>query len=85
MSRMKPIARYILLIMIFSLVMYTGLRHAAAEIVVVKDNQHLFSIAVPDFADNSTCDGASWSTMAQIMSSDLKASGRVALMGAQRT
>jgi TolB protein len=80
MSRMKPIGRHIILVMIFGLVALTRLQHASAETGVVNDNQQRFSIAVPDFSDNSTSDGASWSTMAQVIASDLKASGRFALI-----
>jgi hypothetical protein len=67
MSRMKPIGRHIILVMIFGLVALTRLQHASAETGVVNDNQQRFSIAVPDFSDNSTSDGASWSTMAQVI------------------
>jgi len=47
---------------------------------VVNDNRQRFSIAVPDFSDRSTSDGAGWSTMAQAIASDLGASGRFALI-----
>ncbi len=80
MSRTKPIARHILLVMIISLVAYARLQHASAETGVVNDNRQHFSIAVPDFSDSSTFDGASWSTMAQAIASDLRASGRFALI-----
>jgi TolB protein len=80
MSRTKPIARHILLMMIICLVTCAGLQHASAETGVVNDNRQRFSIAVPDFSDSSTSDGASWSTMAQVIASDLKASGRFALI-----
>jgi TolB protein len=79
-SRMKPIARHILLVMIIGLVTYARLQHASAETGVVNDNRQRFSIAVPDFSDSSTSDGASWSTMAQAIASDLRASGRFALI-----
>ena len=80
MSRTKSIARHILLVMIFSLVTYARLQHASAETSVVNDNRQRFSIAVPDFSDRSTSDGAGWSTMAQAIASDLGASGRFALI-----
>jgi hypothetical protein len=63
--------------MIFSLVAYARLQHASAETSVVNDNRQRFSIAVPDFSDRSTSDGAGWSTMAQAIASDLGASGRL--------
>jgi len=66
--------------MIISLVAYARLQHASAETGVVNDNRQHFSIAVPDFSDSSTFDGASWSTMAQAIASDLRASGRFALI-----
>ncbi len=66
-----------LLVMIFSLVTYARLQHASAETSVVNDNRQRFSIAVPDFSDRSTSDGAGWSTMAQAIASDLGASGRL--------
>jgi hypothetical protein len=47
---------------------------------VIDDNRQRFSIAVPDFPDSSTSDGASWSTMAQAIASDLSGSGRFALI-----
>jgi hypothetical protein len=80
MSRTKPIARHISLVMIIGLVTYARLQHASAEIGVINDNRQHFSIAVPDFSDSSTIDGVSWSTMAQAIASDLRASSRFALI-----
>jgi hypothetical protein len=65
MSRTKPIARHIVLVTIISLATYARLQHASAETGVVNDNRQRFSIAVPDFSDSSTSNGASWSAMAQ--------------------
>ena len=62
------------------LVTYARLQHASAESGAINDNRQRFSIAVPDFSDNSTSDGASWSTMAQTIASDLRVSGRFALI-----
>jgi TolB protein len=80
MSRLKPIARHISLVMIIGLVTYAQLQRASARSDVINDNRQSFSIAVPDFPDSSTSDGASWSTMAQAIASDLRASGRFALI-----
>jgi TolB protein len=66
--------------MMFGLVTYAQLRHASAETAAIGDNRQGFSIAVPDFQDGSTSDGASWSAMAQAIASDLRASGRFALI-----
>jgi Tol biopolymer transport system component len=76
MSRTKPIARHISLVMIIGLVTYAR----SAESGVINDNRQRFSIAVPDFSDSSTIDGVSWSTMAQAIASDLRASSRFALI-----
>ena len=80
MSRMKPIARYLFSAMVIGLVSCAPLQRASAETAVIDDNQQRFSIAVPDFSDSSTSDGASWSTMAQTIVSDLRASDRFALI-----
>jgi TolB-like protein len=80
MSRMKPIARHILLMMIIGLPTYARLQHASAQSGVINDDRQRFSIAVPDFSDSSASDGASWSTMAQAIASDLRASGRFTLI-----
>ena len=80
MSRMKPIARHILLMMIIGLATYARLQHASAQSGVINDDRQRFSIAVPDFSDSSASDGASWSTMAQAIASDLRASGRFTLI-----
>ena len=77
---MKPIARHISLVMIIGLVTYAQLQRASAENGVIDDNRQGFSIAVPDFLDSLTSDGASWSAMAQAIASDLRASGRFALI-----
>jgi TolB protein len=66
--------------MIIGLVTYAQLQNASAENAVIDDNRQGFSIAVPDFPDSSTFDGASWSTMAQAIASELRASGRFALI-----
>ena len=79
MSRVKPIARHISLVMLISFITCARLQHASAE-SGVNDNRQRFSIAVPDFSDSSTSDGASWSTMAQAIASDLRATGRFALV-----
>jgi hypothetical protein len=76
MSRMKPIARHILLLIIIGLVTYARLQHASAETGVIDDNRQRFSIAVPDFSDSSKSDGASGRDIAQGIVSDLKAAGR---------
>jgi TolB protein len=80
--RIKPIARCILFVMITGLIACAQLQHASAETGVVNDNRQRFSIAVPDFSDSSTSDGASWSTIAQVIASDMKASGRFVLVEA---
>jgi TolB protein len=66
--------------MIIGLVTYARLQHASAKSEVINDNRQRFSIAVPDFSDSSTSDGASWSAMAQAIASDLSVSGRFALI-----
>jgi Tol biopolymer transport system component len=68
------------MVMIIGLATYARLQHASAETGVVNDNRQRFSIAAPDFSDSSTSDGASWSTMAEAIASDLRASGRFALI-----
>jgi TolB protein len=68
------------LVTIISLATYARLQHAPAETGVVNDNRQRFSIAVPDFSDSSTSNGASWSAMAQAIASDLRSSGRFALI-----
>jgi TolB protein len=81
MSRMKPIARYMLLAMMIGLAIYARSQHASAESGgAVNDNRQRFSIAVPDFSDSSASGGASWSAVAQAIASDMKASGRFALI-----
>jgi TolB protein len=77
---MGQIARNMLLAAIVSFATDAQLRHASAESGVINDNRQRFSIAVPDFSDGSTSDGASWSTMAQAIASDLRASGRSAIV-----
>lgn len=77
---MKPIARHISLVTIIGLVTYAELRHASAENAAINDNRQGLSIAVPGFPDSSAFDGPSWSTMAQAIASDLRASGRFALI-----
>jgi TolB protein len=80
MSRMKTIARLISLVMIIGFVTCAPLQHASAKSEAIDDNRQGFSIAVPDFPDSSTSDGASWSTMAKVIAWDLRASGRFALI-----
>jgi hypothetical protein len=53
----------------------TGRNLSGARLVLTSRNPE-----VPDFSDRSTSDGASWSTMAQAIASDLRASGRFALI-----
>jgi TolB protein len=77
---MKPMARHLLLVLIIGLVTFAQLQHVSAETGVVNDNRQRFSIAVPDYSDSSTSDGASWSTIAQVIASDMKASRRFALI-----
>jgi hypothetical protein len=66
--------------MMIGLVTCAQLQNASAENRVINDNRQGFSIAVPDFPDSSTSGGASWSTMAHAIASDLRASGRFALI-----
>jgi hypothetical protein len=80
MSRMKLIARNILLAVTIGFATYASLQHASAQGGVSHDDRQRFAIAVPDFPDSSTSDGASWSTMAQAIASDLRASGRFELI-----
>jgi Tol biopolymer transport system component len=77
---MMTIARHISLMMIVGVVTCARLQHASAKSEVINDNRQRFSIAVPDFPDSSASGGASWSTMAQAIASDMKASGRFTLI-----
>ena len=77
---MKLITQHISLVMIIGLITYARLQHASAESGAIDDDRQRFSIAVPDFSNSSTSDGASWSTMAQAIVSDLKASDRFAVI-----
>jgi TolB protein len=85
MSRMKPIARHVLLAIIIGLVTYARLQHASAESGVINDNRQRFSIAAPDFPDSSTSDGATGRDIAQGIVSDLKAVGRFVLVDSNIT
>jgi Tol biopolymer transport system component len=76
MSRIKPIARHILFVMIVGLVAYVRSQDVAAGTEVTNDNQQRVSIAVPDFVDSFTSDGSSGSDVARAIVSDLKADGR---------
>jgi len=80
MPRIKTIARRISLVMIIGFVTCARWQHASAKSEGIDDNRPRFSIAVPDFPDSSTSDGAGWSTMAQAIASDLGVSGRFALV-----
>jgi Tol biopolymer transport system component len=80
MFHMKLIARNILLAVTIGFATYTPLQHASAQGGVSHDDRQRFTIAVPDFPDSSTSDGASWSAMAQAIASDLRASGRFELI-----
>jgi len=82
---MKPIARHIFLVIIIGLVTCARLQHASAETGVVDDNRQRFSIAVPDFSDSSTPDGANGRDIAQGIVSDLKAAGRFVLVDSNIT
>jgi TolB protein len=66
--------------MMFGLVTYPQLQHASAANAAIDGSRQGLSIAVPDFLDGSTSEGASWSAMAQAIASDLRASGRFALI-----
>jgi TolB protein len=80
-AAMGQVARNMLLAAIISLATYARLQHASAESGVFNDNRQRFPIAVPDFSDSSTSDGgASWSAMARAIASDLRASGRFAIV-----
>jgi Tol biopolymer transport system component len=52
---------------------------------VVNDNRQRFSIAVPDFSDSSTSDGANGRDIAQGIVSELKAAGRFVLVDSNIT
>ena len=80
MSRMKPIIRSVLLVIMIGFVTCIRLQHAFAESEVIDENRRRFSIAVLDFSESLPSDDASRSNIAQAIASDSKASGRFALI-----
>ena len=79
LSPKKAIVRHISLVMFIGFVACARLQHASAKSEVNNDDRR-FSIAVPDFSDSSTSDGASWSAVAQAIAADLRTSRRFALI-----
>jgi TolB protein len=77
---MKPIPRRALLAIVAGFVINAGLRHAAAQSEVNKNTQRWLSISAPDSSDDPTPDGPSWHNITQIVTEDLRASGRFVLI-----
>jgi TolB protein len=80
MTGMKPIPRRALLTIVAGFVINAGLRHAAAQSEVNRNNQRRLSISAPDSSDDPTPDGPSWHNITQIVTEDLRASGRFVLI-----
>jgi TolB protein len=80
MTGMKPITRRALLAIVAGFVINAGLRHAAAQSEVNKNTRRRLSISAPDSSDDPTPDGPSWHNITQIVTEDLRASGRFALI-----
>jgi TolB protein len=73
----NPVTRRKSLAIISGLVACAGLPQAAAS---ERDNQRPISIAVPDFSGDLASDDASARNITEIVTSDLRASGRLALV-----
>jgi TolB protein len=80
MTGMKPITRRALLLTVAGFVADAGLQHAAAQSDVNKNNQRRLSVSDPDSSDDPTPDGPSWHNTTQIVTEDLRASGRFVLI-----
>jgi TolB protein len=80
MTGMKPITRRALLAIVAGFVINAGLRHAAAQSEVNKNTRRRLSISAPDSSDDPTPDGPSWHNITQIVTEDLRASGRFVLI-----
>ena len=80
MTGMKPITRRALLAIVAGFVINAGLRHAAAQSEVSKNTQRRLSILASDSSDDPTPDGPSWHNITQIVTEDLRASGRFVLI-----
>ncbi len=77
---MKPIPRRALLAIVAGFVINAGLQQAAAQSEVNKNTQRRLSISAPDSSDDPTPDGPSWHNITQIVTEDLRASGRFVLI-----
>ena len=80
MTGMKPIPRRALLAIVAGFVINAGLQQAAAQSEVNKNTQRRLSISAPDSSDDPTPDGPSWHNITQIVTEDLRASGRFVLI-----
>jgi TolB protein len=80
LTGIKPITRRALLLITIGLVTDAGLRPAAAEDEANKANPRRLSIAGPEASDDPTPDAPSWRNIAAIVTAQLKASGRFALI-----
>jgi hypothetical protein len=80
MTGMKPITRRALRAIVAGFVINAGLRHAAAQSEMSKNTQRRLSISAPDSSDDPTPDGPSWHNITQIVTEDLRASGRFVLI-----
>jgi TolB protein len=78
MPRIRPVTRRTSLVIITGLVAGAGLPRAATASDA--NNQRPISIAVPDFLNSSGADDISPREITEIIISDLKASGRLALI-----
>ena len=80
MPRINPVTRRTLLAIATGCVTYTGLPRAAAASERDSNNQRPISIAVPDFSGSSASDDANARNITEIITSDLKSSGRLVLI-----
>jgi TolB protein len=80
LTGIKPITRRALLLITIGFVTDPGLRPAAAEDEANKANPRRLSIAGPEASDDPTPDGPSWRNITAIVTAQLKASGRFALI-----
>jgi TolB protein len=80
MTGTKPIPRRALPAIVAGFVIHAGLQHAAAQSEVNKNAQRRLSTSAPDSSDDPTPDGPSWHNFTQIVTEDLRASGRFVLI-----
>jgi TolB protein len=80
MPPINPVTRRTLLAIITGFVTYNGLQRAAAAGERDSNHQRPISIAVPDFSDSSASGEVNARDITEIITSDLKSSGRLVLI-----